>query len=288
MEPTTVSIPARSRRQALDWSLVLLSQGIEHVVDRSEETSSWELRVAAEDNQNALDAIRLYQIENRHWPWRQRLSKHGVLFDWASVSWALLLCVFFWISNAQAAFESAGELDATAVAHGQWWRLFTAIWLHADLSHLASNAVFGVVFLGLTMGRYGTGVGLLAAYLAGACGNLFAWFIAPQPRFSLGASGMVMGALGLLAIQSFVLWRRSPTARKYILSGIVGGVMLFLLLGVSPGSDLLAHAGGFVSGLLVGAILTRLPNLADKTAINLLSGVGFTTLVVWPWWRALR
>jgi hypothetical protein len=97
MEPATVRIPARSRRQALDWSLVLLSQGIEHTVEHSEESASWELLVASQDNENALNAIRLYQQENRHWPWRRRLFKPGVLFDWASLSWAILIGVFFWL-----------------------------------------------------------------------------------------------------------------------------------------------------------------------------------------------
>src|SRR5258708_2564711 len=155
MEPATVRVPARSRRQAMDWSLVLLSQGIEHTVERSEPAASWELQVAAQDNEKALEAIRLYQLENRHWPWRQRLFTPGVLFDWASVCWVILVCVFFGVSNSQPAMEAAGVMDTSAVARGESWRLFTAIWLHADLAHLASNAVFGFAFLGLAMGRYG-------------------------------------------------------------------------------------------------------------------------------------
>ena len=288
MDSAIAGIPARSRRQALDWSLVLLSQGIEHTVERSEEGVRWELRVAAEDNANALNAIRLYQSENRHWPWRRELFTPGVLFDWASLSWAILLGVFFWLSQAQPLLQNCGEMDASAVSRGQWWRLFTAVWLHADLSHLTSNTVLGVVFLGFSLGRYGTGRGLLAAYLAGAAGNLFAWFIGPQPRFSLGASGMVMGALGLLAIQSVSLWRRVPPARKYIVSGILGSIMLFLLLGLGPGTDLLAHAGGFLAGMLLGAILARTPISDTSARINLLSGLCFTVLVLWPWWLALK
>lgn len=288
MEFATAPIPARSRRQAMDWSLVLLSQGIEHTVEHSPETGTWELRVASRDNENALNAIRLYQLENRHWPWRRQLFKAGVLFDWASLSWATLIGVFFWLSTVQPALRACGVMDAAAVTRGQWWRLFTATWLHADLSHLAGNAVLGLVFLGLSMGRYGTGVGLLAAYLAGAGGNLFAWWLAPQPRFSLGASGMVMGALGLLAIQSFALWRRDPRAGKYIFSGVLGGLMLFLLLGLGPNSDLLAHGGGFVTGLLLGAILAPAPGLTRSSGMNLLGGFVFTVLVIWPWWLALR
>jgi membrane associated rhomboid family serine protease len=288
MEPAMARIPARSRRQAMDWSLVLLSQGIQHTIERSAETTSLELLVALEDSERALSAIRLYQAENRHWPWRRKLFKADLLFDWASLSWGILLCVFYWLSTTQPALRTYGEMDASAVTHGQWWRLFTAIWLHADLSHLASNVVLGVIFLGLAMGAYGTGIGLLTAYLAGAGGNLCGWLVAPQPRFSLGASGMVMGGLGLIAIQSFALWRRDPQARKYILSGILGGVMLFLLLGLSPGSDLLAHAGGFGTGLLLGAILTRLPALRKRSEVHILCGFLCTLLVIWPWWLALR
>lgn len=288
MELATTRIRARSRRQALDWSLVLLSQGIEHTVEPPGETGTWELQVASPDLEKALGAIRLYRLENRHWPWRRQLFKQGVLFDWGSLSWAILIAVFFWLSNVQPALRACGVMNAAAVSRGQWWRLFSAVWLHADLSHLAGNAVLGLVFLGLAMGRYGTGLGLLAAYLAGAGGNLFAWWLAPQPRFSLGASGMVMGALGLLAIQSFALWRRDPLAGKYIVSGVLGGVMLFLLLGLGPDSDLLAHAGGFVAGVLLGAILAPLPALTRSSGMNVLSGLIFTVLVVWPWWLAMR
>jgi len=288
MEPETASIPAQSRRQALDWSLVLLSQGIEHSVERPENSARWELLVALESYAAALEAIQLYQAENRHWPWRREILQSGLVFDWASLAWVAVVCVFHWLCSVQPGLQRAGEMDASAVGHGEWWRLFCAIWLHADLSHLASNAALGFVLLGLAMARYGTGAGLFAAYLAGAGGNLFAWFLSPQPRFSLGASGMVMGCLGLLAIQSFALWHRIPAARKYVLSGVLGGVMLFLLLGSAPGTDLLAHAGGFVSGLVIGAALTQVPRLKSNPMINLLCGLVFAALVIWPWWLAVR
>jgi len=174
------------------------------------------------------------------------------------------------------------------VAHGQWWRLFTAMWLHADLAHLATNATIGVLLLGLAMGCYGTGAGLLAAYLAGAGGNLVAGLISLQPHRSLGASGMVMGCLGLLAVQSFSLWRQTPQAMKYILSGICGGVMLFILLALTPGTDVLAHLGGFACGLVLGALLSLVSAVAQMPRTNLLSGLLFALLVIVPWWLALR
>ncbi|HWX19478.1 MAG TPA: rhomboid family intramembrane serine protease [Candidatus Binatia bacterium] len=288
MEPGTAIIPVRARRQAMDWSLVLVSQGIESRIEFAEDGGGWHLMVSAPDLDRALEAIRLYQLENRRWTWRRELFQPGLLFDWASLAWVLLLAVFFWLSEYRIDLRTAGLMDSTGVSHGQWWRLFTAVWLHADASHLAENATIGVVLLGLVMGRFGTGAGLLAAYLAGAGGNLLVWLFAPKPHYSLGASGMVMGALGILAAQSVPLWRQVPEQRKHILSGVVGGLMLFVLLGLSPGSDVVAHFGGFVSGLALGAVLALVPSIAQRPKTNLPSGFVFWLMVIWPWWLALR
>jgi membrane associated rhomboid family serine protease len=286
MEPATARIPVRSRHQAMDWSLVLISQGIESTIDYSEDGEGWGLLVADTDYTAALAALRQYNIENRRRPWRQDVLGAGILFDWASLAWVFLVVLFFWL-NSHGNLETAGIMDSAAVAHGQWWRLFTAMWLHADAGHLATNATIGLLLLGLVMGRYGTGVGLLAAYLAGAGGNVAAWLLSPSLHLSLGASGMVLGCLGLLAVQSFALWRQTPHAAKYIVTGIFAGVMLFVLLGLTPGTDVLAHAGGFVSGLLLGGVLSLIPGIAQRTWTNLTSGLVFAWLVVVPWWLAL-
>lgn len=213
-DPVGARIPARSRQQALDWSLVLASQGLEPVIDFSEEDGGWALWVPSQDCDRAVECIRLYEHENRGWPWQKELLFPGVLFDWASLAWTLLICLFFWVSDSTGALRSAGMMSSIEVSNGQWWRLFTAVWLHADLAHLAANATIGIVLLGLAMGRYGTGTGLLAAYLAGAGGNLFAWFFAATPHNSLGASGMVMGCLGLIAVQSLLALQTSSTQPK--------------------------------------------------------------------------
>jgi rhomboid protease GluP len=286
MEPAVARIPARSRHQAMDWSLVLASQGIEPTIEYAEDGAGWGLLVSEPDYEPSLKALRQYQLENRRRPWRQDVFGAGILFDWGSLAWVFLLGLFYWL-NTGGEFEAAGIMDGTAVAHGQWWRLFTAMWLHADLGHLATNATLGLVLLGLAMGRYGTGVGLLAAYLAGAGGNLAAWLLSSTPHLSLGASGMVMGCLGLLAVQSFSLWRQTPHAGKYLVSGVVGGVMLFVLFGLTPGTDVLAHAGGFTAGLLFGALLTLVPGIAQSKGTNFLTGMAFAWLVLLPWWLAL-
>ncbi|HEX4342705.1 MAG TPA: rhomboid family intramembrane serine protease [Verrucomicrobiae bacterium] len=280
----TARIPARSRRQAMDWGLALASQGIQPTIDRSDEMG-WGLIVEEPEHAPALAVIELYRAENLHWPWRRKVFHREVLFDWSSIAWVFLICIFYWLTTRIPSLADAGVMDGTAVSRGEWWRLFTAIFLHADLAHLASNAGIGLILIGLTMGAYGTGVGLLAALLAGAGGNLITWLI-DSTHLSLGASGMVMGALGLLAAQSVVMWR-NRRALKFVLSGIVAGAMLLVLLGTSPNSDVIAHFGGFGCGVLLGTVLVLARRYTRTKVINILCGAAFCLLVIVTWWLAI-
>src|SRR5581483_4887366 len=187
LQSMTARIPTRSRREAMDWSLVLVSQEIESVID-SDPESGWGLVVAAADHERALVVLEQYRKENLRWPWRQNISGPGLLFDWGAGVWVLLVGFFFWFQQQRPGLQEAGWMDAAAVSHGEWWRLFTAMFLHADPGHLAQNAVIGFVLLGLTMGRFGTGIGLLAASLAGAGGYLTTWLLFAEHN-SRGASG---------------------------------------------------------------------------------------------------
>jgi membrane associated rhomboid family serine protease len=286
MESATARIAARTQRQAMDWSLVLVSQGIESIIDHSGEGAGWGLIVAAGDFEPALGAIRQYRLENRRWSLRQPLFRTGFLFDWSAVAWALLAGVFFSL-DARVGLRSPGIMDTLAYQQGEWWRLFTAMWLHADLGHLGTNLAIGLVLLGLTMGRFGTGVGLLAAYLAGAAGNVASMLASSSAHRSLGASGLVMGALGLLTVQSLSFLREKPPPLKLILSSLFAGVMLFILLGLTPGTDVMAHFGGFLGGVLLGSLVVASPDIAEKHKLNAVCGLAFAALVIWPWWLAL-
>jgi rhomboid protease GluP len=290
MENATAPISARSRREAMDWSLVLASQGIEARIEHLPEENRWLLLVSEAQYENSVRTIRQYQLENRHWKWRQQISSPEVLFDWSALAWVALLAIFFWADSVRN-LRTAGATSAAAFWHGEWWRVFTAVWLHADLGHLGANASFGVLVLGLVMGRYGTGVGLLSAYMAGSAGNLARAVMSPaDPIFSLGASGMVMACLGLLAVPSLQFWRRHPDAasRHALLAAVFGAIMLFVLFGLAPGTDVLAHSGGFVAGLLLAGFLALCPDCAGKNVLNVLCGIVFTLLVLVPWACALR
>jgi len=288
MDLSTNRIPARSKRQAMDWSLVLVSQEIETTIEQSED-GGWRLVVSPHDYRRAIGAIQQYRQENRHWLWRQQTRWPGFLFDWFGGVWCLALVLFYWFGETRAVdLRANGAMDNVAALSGQWWRIFTGITLHADLAHLATNVTTGFLLLGLAMGRYGTGVGLLAALLAGAGGNVAGLLLYQVGHRSLGASGMILGCLGLLAGQSLALWRQHPIATKHVIGSVLGGIMLFVLFGLTPGTDVVAHAGGFVTGLLLGGILAFVPaGVLQDAKVNLTGGLLVALLVILTWSLAL-
>ncbi len=285
MEAMLREIPVRNKRQAMDWSLVLASQEIETTITHE---TSWALVVAEMDYERALAAIGQYQKENRRWLWGQKLPGTDLIFHWGSLAPCLLLIVFHFLSETQiSSLKPLGMMDSKAVGEGQWWRLFTAISLHADAAHLVANVTTGFLLFGIAMARYGAGAALLATFLAGAMGNIAGYIFYAETHRGLGASGMVLGALGLLAVEGIAAWR-TTRATRLIWRGIAGAILVLVLVGFSEGTDIIAHVGGFVGGAILGTILHLLPSATRGKTANAMCVILLTGLTILTWWFALR
>ncbi len=147
---------------------------------------------------------------------------------------------------------------------GEWWRLLTYMFVHADIFHIAFN-MWCLWSLGsLCESLYG-GWTFGAIYLiTGVAGGLarLAWDpMAP----SVGASGAIFGLAGAL-IASFYLGEFNMP--RYEIQANLRSVVFFagfnILFGISPIGDLFGihvdnacHIGGLVSGLMLGALIAR-------------------------------
>jgi len=269
-EGPSAIIPTRTRKRAMDWSLVLASQDIAATIASTEE-HRWALLIERDDYDRAIETIRRYEEENRHWHWGQPLPWSSVAFHWGALVPCLVLILIHQASWESPPLRSAWIFDTTAVRSGQWWRGFTAVLLHADVTHLFANVTSGALLLGLAMARFGAGCALTAALLSGALANFAGLIISGRHYTGLGASGAIMGALGMVAFQNAALWRANPSTRKSLVRGIAAGVLLFVILGgTNPESDVVAHLGGFVVGAAFGTLLSFLPNrvLADRRFVT--------------------
>lgn len=281
--PFSSVIPARSKRQAMEWSLVLASQGINAIIDKQE--TGWVLRVNDLELSEAKLQIAQYRLENRGWRWHGQLPGTGLLFHWGALVWVAAMAAFYYCSVAALPhLKTDGRVDSDAFHHGEWWRLFTAITLHENLPHLLSNLATGFLLLGLAMARFGPGIALLSAFLAGAIGNYASAMLYPGTHYSLGASGMVTAALGLVTVQTFSPPQKGRLAPPLFPRALAAGILILVLIGFSPGTDIVAHAVGFLTGAIFGLGLAWLPSaILHRGALNLLCGAALAGLLCWAW-----
>jgi rhomboid protease GluP len=136
------------------------------------------------------------------------------------------------------------------------WRWLTAAFVHFNLLHLAVNL--------WTLGQIGAiseqtiGSGLIAAtyVTTGIFGNLASalyhgW--RHQPRHTAGASGAILGLIGLVAAYA---WR---TDQKGIARALVTNLVVLLVLGQVLNFDNATHLGGFFAGGVIGLARARWP-----------------------------
>ena len=194
--PEAVRIPARNQRQAMDWSLVLASQSIPTRLEGDDAETYW-LEVSETDAAKAREVLSLFQSENRRWRWQRRIPTTPLVFHWGSLIWVAVILSLHALTTRNPALYDAGIMNAASVRNGEWWRPITAVTLHADTAHLTANAMSGFLFLGIAMGYWSAGIGLLAALLAGVAGNFAGWAVYQETARIVGASGMIMGAIGL-------------------------------------------------------------------------------------------
>jgi rhomboid protease GluP len=144
--------------------------------------------------------------------------------------------------------------------NGEWWRLITACFLHFNFIHIAMN-MFILYQVGVfTEKLFGNVRFLLLYLLAGVGGNLVSLYgHSSHATVSAGASGAVFGVYG--GLLAFLLIQRGVVPAS-MASGIAKSAGIFIVYNViyglaSPTTDLLAHAGGLVSGFLVGCVLAK-------------------------------
>ncbi len=149
---------------------------------------------------------------------------------------------------------------------GQWWRLFSSMFLHFGVFHLALNmwALWGLG--GTTERLFGSAHFALLYVFAGLCGSIVSLLWHPDIN-SAGASGAIFGVLG--GQLAFVL--KPDTGVPASISGSMkGSALIFVLYNLAngfahTGIDNGAHLGGLLGGFAMGWVLARPLDAASRT-----------------------
>ncbi|MGH7553513.1 MAG: rhomboid family intramembrane serine protease, partial [Longimicrobiales bacterium] len=151
-----------------------------------------------------------------------------------------------------------GDLHGERVQQGEWWRAITALTLHTDAPHLLANLAAGIWFGVLAGRQLGPGVAWLLILLAAATSNLLESLFGPPGHRAVGASTAVFAALGVLSANA---WRAPfPRAQRWAVRWgplVVGVILLGWFGSEGERTDVVAHIGGFLLGVVAGGIAAR-------------------------------
>ena len=151
---------------------------------------------------------------------------------------------------------------------GWWWTVLTASWLHGSLIHIVFNMMW-VRDLGAAMADlFGAARTVIIYTVSGAAGFMLSAVAGytlgglPIPilrgaGFTMGASASIFGLLGAM-----VHYGRKGGSSLIHSTAMRYAIMMFIFGLILPGVDNYAHAGGFVGGYAMSALLK--PNTAER------------------------
>ncbi|MDR0660990.1 MAG: rhomboid family intramembrane serine protease [Prevotellaceae bacterium] len=167
---------------------------------------------------------------------------------------AMVFLGFGFLSFGVDALTEWGANSRPLVARGDWWRLFSYQFLHADSFHILGNMT-GLFLAGLILEpQVGTGRFILVYLASGIIAGL-ASIGCYETTPSVGASGAIFGLYGLaLALIQNKLF---PSDWKYVFLITAASMAGYgFLIGLFGGIDNAAHFGGLLTGYILGLEFT--------------------------------
>lgn len=160
-----------------------------------------------------------------------------------------LSCPYFDSPDLPACFGlKVNEL----IIAGQWWRLITPVFLHANLLHIGFN-MYALYALGPELERHFGHLPFLLLYLlSGFAGVVLSFMLTDAP--SLGASTAVFGLLAAQGVFAYRNQRVFGRRARAALMSIINIAFINLLIGLTPGIDNWGHLGGLLGGLIFAGI----------------------------------
>ncbi|MBR4831611.1 MAG: rhomboid family intramembrane serine protease [Butyrivibrio sp.] len=199
-------------------------------------------------------------------------NKQKQIYKSAYVSIAILAInvIVFFISNKS--LYSMGILSLQHVLlYGEWYRIITAMFLHADMEHLLSNMMMLILVGGIVekhAGHLYYGIMFFVSGIVGNCLSLMYEAVSNIQRYSLGASGGTMGIVGYFA---FWIFANKSGLKKDVLFRLVF-LALFIVRSCTyqQGVNTMAHLGGFIVGFVMGYInIVAMSNNKDMEGVGL-------------------
>jgi membrane associated rhomboid family serine protease len=159
----------------------------------------------------------------------------------------------------------------------QYWRLFSAMFLHANLIHIAFNMYALYLFGYLIEGAFGKARFVAIYFITGFLASVTSYMFSDPTAIGVGASGAIFGLLGAWVAYNYR--RRGSAMASAQLRWALFLIGINLFLGFSIASiDNFAHIGGLISGAAAGWLAEGFGPQARRTAVTV-GGLALMVLV---------
>jgi membrane associated rhomboid family serine protease len=273
-------------------SLVLSAVHIPHTITM--EGDIYIITVDEVDEAAARHHLTCYLAENADWPPKKELTEHNSSAIQPPTLFIIgALALFFNVTgpwNRHTDWFVYGAGDSTAILNqGEYYRLVTALTLHADITHLLGNCFLGGFLLHFFCKTVGPGIGVFAVLFSAVLGNTINVCLHGEGHHFVGFSTAVFGTIGML---SMVSYHSNRKLSKYRLAApFMAGVALLAMTGsAGERTDLGAHLFGLLSGFLVGRLLITglFIKLRGSSSLQLFLFMFTAFIIYFSWDMALQ
>lgn len=187
------------------------------------------------------------------------------IITYALIAINVIIFLLGMILNLSDTFINLFANYGPLVTEGQYYRLFTSMFIHANLFHILFN-MYALYLLGSQAeGFFGKGKFLVIYILSGISGSLLS-ILLNQGAVSVGASGAIFGILGALL---YFGYNNRVYLGNTLIREIVPVILINLAFGfMMTGVDNFAHIGGLIGGLTTAMAVGFYSNTGKSDRIN--------------------
>ncbi|CAE8691484.1 unnamed protein product [Polarella glacialis] len=188
------------------------------------------------------------------------------------------------------ALDPAGAKNAARIkVFDEWWRLLSAVMLHAGWLHLAGNLIIQLRTGAMLEVLFGHSAWLLIYIISGAYSELCSCVINPS-KLGVGSSGALCGLVGAWLSFILITWNQTlpldVKARNVQAFSVGFSIIIIVASSFLPLMDFAAHIGGLIMGISLAMVLFagRLQHMPSRWATRIAGfclGSAFLGFTVW-------
>lgn len=150
---------------------------------------------------------------------------------------------------------NSGMLSDAVIKHGEYWRLFTYMFLHTTVIHLGVNMLGLLAFGRITENIFGTNRFLAIYFFGGVLSGVAHLMLRPDEP-AVGASGAILAIFGAVGVGIWKLKAVLPESlrKRYLWMMVAIALSQVIIDQFIPHIAVFAHLGGLIAGIALGAV----------------------------------